>query len=939
MQRRSSFALLGCFLACGVASAIATPSIAAQPRPTVVYSVPAGYRGAGALGVNFFNAILPSGRVVSPLGQSVLVGMNALGTAVTENGKYAIVTCDDERQSQVRSLTNPAIVGGFSLSVVETATMRVVDQVVGDGFFQGVVAVPDPLDAARTLVFASGGPTNVVNVYDLDPASGKLTPDKERTVISMPGPIDPAFGDEGHAFPSTLLASADRKTVYAVNELAGSISAIDVATRTLLAGTQRVGFFPLGATIAGSQAIVANEGLMRYAQLEQPTNAPPFRTVDPDLEHASSLSFVPLGADGRFATAAVAPSSALLPHALALDPTPDGVRAIGGAHPNALVATPDGAYAYVALANVDRVATIALAGTPHAVGGTELRLFDKGPYGTQPTALALSHDGTRLYVALAGLNAVAVVDAKDPIHLHRLGLIPTGWYPTALTLAENDRTLYITNTKGFGHEPGFTGDPATDADANAVWSTLQRVDLTHVDLARATRTALANTRVASPAKTNAIVPQSLALGASKKIKHVVFVLQENKTYDSMLGDLTDSSGAPYGPGDPRFTMFGASVTPNLHALARTYALAGNIFADAEESDAGHQFAAGGIATAYTERTLFVKSGRRPLVNKNEDPEDYPRAGYIFDALARHGSTYRDYGDFVRVSGYDEGQNPDPKADDPNFAGIDDTSAPTTNLGGLYSENVPAPSALANHVDLAYPGWNLRIRDERRAREFIRDYGALARANAIPTYTYIWLPADHGGAGRNIPPIAEEVADGDRALGTIVQYLTHLPSYASTAIVIMPDDAQSTRDHVDEYRTYAIVVSPFAKRGYIGKRHLSTTSVLKTTEELLGLPPLSLGDLLATDMSDFFTPNARVEPYTALDVPTQTASREGARIAALLEGTDQSAPDTDASRGGWLVELSRMADLTAERRARYGARAYAERQGALWDAAVRAARAR
>ncbi len=129
------------------------------------------------------------------------------------------------------------------------------------------------------------------------------------------------------------------------------------------------------------------------------------------------------------------------------------------------------------MTNVDRIATVALRGTPRAVGGTELRLFDKGPYGTQPAALALSKDGSRLYVALAGLNAVAVIDARDPVHLHRLGLIPTGWYPTALALASDDRTLYVVNTKGYGHDAGFTGDPAIFADSNATWSTLQKVDL------------------------------------------------------------------------------------------------------------------------------------------------------------------------------------------------------------------------------------------------------------------------------------------------------------------------------------------------------------------------------------------------------------------------------------------------------------------------------
>ena len=574
------------------------------------------------------------------------------------------------------------------------------------------------------------------------------------------------------------------------------------------------------------------------------------------------------------------------------------MRTVGGAHPTAVATTRDGAYAFVAMTNVDRVATIALGGTPRAVGGTELRLFDKGPYGTQPAALALSADGARLYVALAGLNAVAVIDARDPVHLHRLGLIPTGWYPTALALASDDRMLYVVNTKGFGHDAGFIGDLAIQADSNAVWSTLQKVDLAAVQLKSTTMRTLANTRrvVTTPVR------------YPKGITHVVVILQENKTFDAMLGDL----GAPHG--DPALVQFGESVTPNLHALARRYGLAANIFADAEESDAGHQFLAAGVATLYSERTLFAKGGRTPLVNKNEDPEDYPRSGYVFNALARHRIAFRDYGDFVRVSGYDEGAARDPKADDPQYAGIDDKAAPTQGLGGLYSLNVPAPAVLEGHVDLNYPGWNLRIRDERRAKEFIRDYGALVARGRQPRYTYIWLPSDHGGSGPDIPPIPEEVADGDRALGMIVEYLSHLPSWKQTALFVMPDDAQSSRDHVDEYRTYAIVAGPFVKRHYVGMHHLSTVSVLKTTrtDSRLGAGAgRPVGDRHERLLHAHWRRCRTVRRHRRADANGERGRPPHRRAA----GADRSERTRrrHSARGARIVDLSRQADKLAQQR--------------------------
>ncbi|HYW53319.1 MAG TPA: hypothetical protein VE826_05065 [Dongiaceae bacterium] len=920
MSRRALFAALvsaAVVVPCGVGAAPRPAHAAPATRTTVSYGAPAGNLPAGHLRGATFDAVLPSGRIVTPIGQSVVTGMNALGLALSPDGRFAIVSNDDEREGMVHSLIDSGATGGFSLAVVDLATMTVVDRyrAPDEKFWAGVAALTDPAEPSRTLVLASGGPSNAVYALDLD-ATGHLTADATH-VVTPPVPNDPAYADQGHSFPGTIVVARDGRRAYVVNELGGNVSAIDTATRTLSGPAAPVGFFPFGAALAGDRLLVTDEGLMRYAALPQPATAPPFRTPASDPQHASALSFAGIAPGGDL-SALPQDAPPFANAALPLDPAPDGLRTVGGAHPTAVVTTPDGAYAYVAITNVDRVATIALRGTPRAVGGTELRLFDKGPFGTQPSAMALSKDGARLYVALAELNAVAVIDARDPLHLHRLGLIPTGWYPTALALASDDRTLYVVNTKGFGHDAGFTGDPAIFADSNATWSTLEKIDLAGVQLKSTTMNALGNTRrvLSAPSK------------YPKGIRHVVVILEENKTFDAMLGDL----GAPYG--DPALVSFGESVTPNLHALARRYGLAANVFADAEESDAGHQFFAGGIATLYSERTLLAKSGRYPLVNKNEDPEDYPRLGYVFNALARKRIPFRDYGDLIRVSGYDEGQAKDPKADDPAYVSVDDRDAPTQGLGGLYSLNVPAPAALDGHVDLAYPGWNLRIRDERRAKEFIRDYGALVAQRRQPRYTYIWLPADHGGAGANIPPIPEEVADGDRALGLIVQYLSHLPSWRQTALFVMPDDAQSSRDHVDEYRTYAVVAGPYAKRHYVGLHHLSTVSVLKTTEQILGLGTLSLGDLLATDMSDFFTPaGGDAAPYDAIQVPTQTASAEGARIAALLARTDQSRADADTARGARIVDLSRQADKLAQRRFAMKPAVYRTMQAALYERAL------
>ncbi len=912
--------------------------VGAAPALTI-YSAPAGNRVAGAPDANNpYNVILPNGRTVAPVGKSVVVGMNALGVALSPDEKYAIVSNDDEREGVAVSRYSP-VHGGYSLTVVNTATMRVTDNFTATGikFFLGVVAVKDPAHPGQTLVIASGGGNDVVYFFQLDPA-GKLQQETPplQTMPPVPLPLHPLYANANHAFPGWITLSANRRIAYVVNNLGNAVTDIDIATRRAMHApqAQTVGYFPYAAAVAGHHLYVTNPGLSMYENLPQPVRYPQFATVAPAPQDASSLRVLPLAPSGAIEGAAVG--------SLSLDATPDGVQNVGGAQPSAIAISKNGRYAYVCMTNVDRIAIVDLLGVPHVVGGLELGLFDKSPFGMQPNAIVRSPDGKRIYVALAGLNAIAVLDARKPSHLHRLGLIPTGWYPTALTISQNGRYLYVANAKGFGQEPGFEGALPSRTGAgghvflvgensNVIWATLEKIDLRKLPLKATTLSTLQYTRLPLRAAANPMVPALRSLQRSRFIKHVVFILEENKTYDAMLGDLTDAQGQPYGKGDPSLVSFGESVTPNLHALAREFGLAVNLYADGDESDVGHQFAAAGIASAYSEKTLLVKAGRYPLINKNQDAEDYPRAGYIFNNASRGGLTYRDYGDLVRLSGYDEGGALDPRADDPNFRNQNDQTAPTSGLGGLYSLNVVAPAVLGGHIDLNYPGWNLRIRDIRRASEYIADF----HNQPMPDLTYIWLPDDHGGVGADIPPLPEEVADGDRALGAIVDFLSHQPEWDSTAIFITADDAQSSRDHVSEHRTYAIVVSPYARRHYTGSTHLSTVSILKTEEELLGLPPLSLGDMLATDMADFFTVTAAdAAPYNTMPVPAQTASIEGRRIAALLAFTGQSGPDADVQRSARIIDLSRQADNLAARRAGTPARQYEAAQQALYAAGLR-----
>ncbi len=767
-----------------------------RPMPYPLYVAPAGTRPAGASALHPTDAVLPDGRIAAPLGVSTFVGTDPLGLAISPDGRFAIVGNAEQNPGLgAPPPSAPNVVAGYSLAVVDTQSMSVVS-VYHDAaltLFTGLAATNDPADPSRTLVLASDGAHGLVRCFVLGD-DGTLVPQQS---IAVPG------------FPDAIALGTGGRVAYVTSNLAGRVTAIDLATRRVL-GNERTGYFPAGVATANDRLIIANGGLSTYAPLAQPIPAPKFAAPSVDPLQSSSLSIVALDATGAFGAPADAGN-------VPMDPVPNGADNIGGARPTAVVVRHAGGYAYVTLANVDRVATVRLDGQAHVVPGLDLPFFVtasfKSPYGTQPSAEVLSRDDKRLYVALAGLNAVAVIDAHDPAHLHRFGLIPTAWYPSALALSPDGRYLYITAAKGVDG-----------------WGELQRVDLRRllhpVPLEAATHAALYYNRTQISPKVNHVVPALHSGKRSSVIDHVVYIAIGDESYDAIFGDLGR------GNGDPSYVTDGESATPNLHALANAYGIADNFYVADSNMDANAQASLAGVASLYAQRVVHVNTARLPLDDRGDDPEDYPRAGYLFNALSRAGLSYRDYGGLLTLSGYraqavdSRGRNSRPQA---------------PSLGGTYSLDVPALAALDGNVDLDYPGWNPAIGDDVRVAQFIDDMGRLVQNDQEPAFTYLWLPASDAGG----------MAAADRALGQAVAFLSRTPHWSSTAIFVVGEGVAGPRDHVNRARSYALVVSPLARPGYVGHAHLSVASVVKTEEELLGLPGLSLADLLSTDMADFF----------------------------------------------------------------------------------------
>jgi YVTN family beta-propeller protein len=771
-----------------------------KPAPLIVYSAPAGSRPTGADRIHPADAVLPNGRIAAPIGTSLFVGTKPLGLALSPDGRYAVVSNDGAGgDGALTSSADATLVPGYSLSVVDTKTMRVASiyRDSSASFFMGVAAARDPNAPSHTIVLASDGAAGTVRAFDLDSA-GRLTP--SGAPIAMPA------RSSGRAFPAGIAIAPDGRTAYVADNLGDSVVAIDVASRAVTRSLP-VGHFPLYVAADSRNVLAAGTGLSAYAALDPPAAQPQFALPVFDPSKSSSLTV--------FESSGSAIGD---PAIVRMDPAPDGTQTVGGAAPGATVLSRDGRLAYVALANVDRVAVVSLEGAPRVARGLDLRLYPGAPYGAEPSAEALSPNGKRLYVALAGLNAIAVLDAQRPTR-YRYGLIPTAWYPTALALSRDGRYLYVVNSKGVNG-----------------WGLLQRIDLKHTSLVKATLAALRYNRTPGVARFNPVIPPLRSNKRSEVIDHVVYVSVGSQGYDSIFGDLKDDAGTPHGNGDAALSVYPEGVTPNLHALARSYALADNFYASDQDADIAKQFATASDATLYQQLVAAAGDARSPMHDHGDDPEDYARMGYLFNAMARAGLTFRDYGALLRLSGYD---------------------------GAQYHLDVPALAALNGNVDLDYgkpapktstkPSTPAPDANAARAAEFKRDMQRYVEADRMPSFTYVRLAAEAGTAG---------AAAADRALGQIVDYVSHTPHWSSTAIFIVPEGSPGSPDHVDATRSYALVVSPSARPGYVGDAHLSVASVVKTEEEIFGLPPLALNDLLASDLAGFFADAPAPQPYQA-----------------------------------------------------------------------------
>ncbi|HVO78915.1 MAG TPA: bifunctional YncE family protein/alkaline phosphatase family protein [Candidatus Bathyarchaeia archaeon] len=985
----------------------------------------------------YFAGVVPNGSRVTPAGTTVQIGMNPLGAVLTPDGKYLITSNDDEREGGLPSFVNSTNSGGYSLSVINASTMQVLSQITvsGQKYFVGMQAT----GTGPYTVWVSGGGDNNIKLFSvttagaisytsaitispiLPSASGYVS---NYSTQSFTGPSPSGFSTGGAktTFPAGSALSPDGKYLYVACNGDNSLAVIDTTLQTVVKQLS-VGYFPYSVSVSqdGNTVLVSNWGVTEYKFANPNYVNGKLASLGTTGSNAPQGYFVPVtsssGSNPQTSSVSVLtqqngnPSTLTLQGSTFLGHILDADLNIGDTHPsaNVLVRGNGQELLYITKTNNDSVAIVDLQGNKK--GEIDLSLFpnvsglDHEIHGTYPNAIAVSSNGKRVYVAEAGINSVAVLDTTNPLSPSFMGRIPTDWYPTGLVVSSDGNSLYVLNAKGIGEDinpntninnrpqgaPPPTGVVSTPStDSNYIFGTAQKIDLTKTSPNNIT-VANNNYRIQ---KSYPASPIPVGGGPSSQIKTVIFIEQENKTFDSMLGNLASHfgnySGLYYNNVDGSYYINGqyTGVSLNTQALAQTFAAAVNYYSLSEESDAGHQFCSSGTASDYTEKTLLVKTGRGLLVNKNFEPEDYPENGYIFNNAARNGVSFKNYGELVRIEGTDTGTSTPTTLNDPLSGNVGypqlkadlfnitnplvnagDVTTATQGLGQSYFMTLPILAILGQNnsngeprLDVNYPGYNFNISDQRRAQEFINDFDRMVQNGTLPQFLYIYVPNDHTGGVQapnkgsviqsgnnqygNSASNVQQVADGDVAIGMIVQHIMNSPVYYNSqkntgaAIFMTYDDAQSTLDHIHPHRTPLIVVSPFAKPGYLAKKHYSTASIVKTEELLLGLPPNNLGDLLATDLRDMFQTsyNGISSSHVKFDFKIHyVPSPEGVKIWSLVSQLDTSAPDRDSIRLGNLGRLSQAADNLHKKAAKQGrlnAKSYQKEQAELYEQALR-----
>ncbi len=832
--------------------------------------------------------VIPNGRLITPTGKQITVAPHPFGLALSPDGK-TIITANSG-------------VGPFSISIITdyNSTTPIVKQIpetlnpekgLLEAVFMGLAISPD-----NKKVYVAGGQQNRIYVFD-------LATNKKLTEISCAKSFDGS--DYSDAYIGDLVLSKDGNRLYAIDQIGFRMIVIDTKTNNLIQNI-KTGRYPFGIALSPDERMVyvANVGMFEYSyiktldkkrlnetSLKYPASAYGSKEMKEGIKN-DTLEFAGLGDPNvaeSFSVWGIDVSKekpevvSKVKTGVLVGQEVDGISAVGGSSPNSMVATEN--FVYVSNGNNDNISVIDVKQSK-VVSSIELKLDERlgNLKGVIPFGLAISPDQKRLYVAEAGINAVAVIDVQSQ---KILGHIPTGWFPSKLKVTPDGKQLIITNAKGFGSGPNGGKDfkpafdhPSADYIGALMLGTVSVMDIpADEELNGLTQKVVANNfsfqEVASVNDKHPI--PVFTKEKETPIKYIVFISKENRTYDEVFGQLTtgkgDSSLAHYAANvsftNQKKTMRvdNATVMPNHLALAEQFAISDNFYVDSDVSADGHVWLTNTYPNQWMETHHPASyGGKRSMKEESKAPgkfgmtgaagaifpESYNQAGSMWEHLERNGIEFYNFGFGVE---FDAG-------------GFSDS---TFKYGGVrYLVNYPTPGPLYDRTSRLFPTFNMAIPDQFRTDIFIKEINEkyIEQKKDLPPVLTLQLLNDHGAGERPKAGFAfneSYMADNDLALGRIVEYLSHLPQWKNMMIVVTEDDAQGGTDHIDAHRSLLMVISPYVKKNFNSHQHYSFGSIFKTFWNVLGIPYLNQYDFGVTDMGDCFTSEPDFTPYDALSV--------------------------------------------------------------------------
>ncbi|HOX01577.1 MAG TPA: bifunctional YncE family protein/alkaline phosphatase family protein [Candidatus Paceibacterota bacterium] len=835
MSRIAIYGLL--CVSIGVVAAIGVGCVADRTMSAVGLAAP---NAVGRVGANRYET--PTGQVLTPAGRQVeLPGMRPQALALSPDGRLlaaagktnALVLIDP---GSGRILQTVRLVAGVSNSI--TAEMSLA----------GLLFSPD----GRRIYLSNAGGS--VWVFPVDGQGRGGRPE----VMPIPDAKAPRRRQE---IPMGLALSGDGGRLYVAGNLGNRLHELDTRTGQVLRSWD-TGVAPYDVGLAGGKAYVSNSGGRRPspgAETVAPAGKGTTVRVD-EVRHIPNEGSVTV-----------------------IDLRSGEVRGeiMVELNPSALAVSPDGRHVVVANTGSDTLSVIDVR-TDRVVEKIWARQTPADLFGAQPNALAFDPSGRRLYVCNGTQNAVAVIRFDPARNASGVaGLIPAGWFPGAVQYDPGRRALCVANIKGIGAAKAFGPKDSVKLNTKDFFGTVSLIPAPS-RLRLAALTADARRNMHYPRMREALLPPRAGqrarpvperAGEPSVFRHVIYVIKENRSYDQVLGDM------PEGNGDAGLCIFGERYTPNQHKIAREFVLLDNTYCSGVQSADGHQWTDSAIASAYVERQLTSGSPRSYPGAKSEDNIDalaWASSGFLWDNALAHGKRFRNYGEWMMSeAGWAD------RARKGRVAWSDFWREHQTGGGRVRLRSRPGIESLRAHSNTNTVGWDLKVPDVMRAAEFIRELRQFEAGGGFPELTILFLPNDHtGGTRGEYPTPGAQIADNDLALGQVVEAVTRSRFWPETCLFAIEDDPQAGWDHVSGYRTTCFVVSPYTKRRQTISTPYNQTSLVRTIELILGLPPMNQLDASATPMADCFTETPDFTPFTCVPnrVPLDQLNPEPKAVA-------------------------------------------------------------